>query len=245
MTKRIAALITSASLASTLALAGCSSSPAAPPSLAAMSASQILNRALSTAEARTSVHIKSAGTQGSLTEVQVDDALPDSGRQLITEGSSKAEVLLVGGVAYIKGNQDALLNYFEFPPTDGPALANRWISIPPSNSDYSTVSSQVDFTQFLSTFKLRGPLVKIGSSTVDGQRVVGIRGTAPAALGLPAKTSATLYVALSGPALPVSATYSSSSEQVADTLSNWDEKLALTKPVSALPISSVHVPSAT
>jgi hypothetical protein len=71
---------------------------------------------------------------------------------------------------------------------------------------------------------------------------VGVHGTVPASVGAPAGSEATLYVAASGRALPVSYRLDrTGSLQFAATFSRWGERLHLTAPSQAIPVTSISL----
>jgi hypothetical protein len=229
-------LLASAGIASLVALAGCGSSSNALPTN--LSATQVLDKALAAARQGGSVHIQESEKQGAETRTDTIDSLASSGSGVLTEGSSRIELRLVGSTGYLRGNQAGLAAH-GFPAAAAGKLANKWISVPSSSTPYADFTSAVTFSQVLGKLKLGAPLTKLAVTTVDGQRVLGIRGIAPAALGLPAGAAVTMYVADTGPTLPVSLAYQSGKTQDVVAFSNWGEKLTIAAPAGAIPLSSL------
>jgi hypothetical protein len=216
-------------------------SAAAP--LAGLPASDVLGTALTTLKAAVSVHVDIRLAQQSRTAVYSDDSAVGAGRQEITiSGGEHAIVLVVGKVTYIRGNQAALTGFFGFPASAARRLVNRWISFRPGDTGYQQLTSGVTLTGLVSQLELTGPLTVKAPGMVTGQSVVGVHGTVPASAGAPAGSRATLYVAASGHALPVSYQLDrADSFQFAATFSRWGEPVHLAAPRHAIPVTSISL----
>jgi hypothetical protein len=225
-----------ASMGLALLVGGGSGTPTA--TLLSVSASQVVSKGLAAAERETSVHVHGQGKQGSESVSQTADALVSSGRQVNAEGADQADLVLVGGTVYLKANRPALVAY-GFPSSLGPSLANKWISVPRSNRAYAAFSSGMNISQTLDEIHLSGSLSLLSTKTIDGQRVVGVRGLANPTTGFPAHSSWDLYFAATGRGLPVEGVLSSGSAHDVVTFSNWGEKLTIKAPSGAIPIASI------
>lgn len=216
--------------------------PAASP-LAALPAPGVLGMALGTMKAAVSVHADVRQVQRSRTVAYSDDSAHGAGRQEITiSGGGHAIVLVVGKVTYVKGNKAALTGYFGFPSAAAGRLVNRWISFRPGNTGYQELTSGVTLAGLAGQLELTGPLTIKAPGMVAGRPAVGVHGTVAASLGAPAGSRATLYVAASGRALPVSYRLDrTGSLQFAVTFSRWGEPLHLTAPPQAIPVTSISL----
>ena len=214
--------------------------PTADP-LLGLPASGVLGKALTTMKAAVSVHVDIRQTQQSRTAVYSDDSADGAGRQEITiSGGEHAIVLVMGAVAYIRGNEAALTGYFGFPAAAAKRLINRWISIRRGDFGYQQVTSGVTLAGVARQLELTGPLTIKAPGMVAGQSVVGVHGTVPASVGAPAGTKATLYAAASGSALPVSYRLDrADSLQFVATFSRWGEPVHLAAPRNAIPVTSI------
>jgi hypothetical protein len=216
--------------------------PATSP-LAGLPASGVLGTALSTMKAAVSVHVNMRQVQQSRTAVYSDDSADGAGRQeIMISGGEHAIVLVVGKVTYIQGNEAALTGYFGFPAAAATRLVNRWISFRPGDTGYRQVTSGVTLAGLASELELTGPLTIKAPGTVVGQSVVGVHGAVPASVGAPAGSKATLYVAASGRALPVSYQIDrADSLRLTVTFSRWGEPVHLTAPPRAIPVTSISL----
>jgi hypothetical protein len=214
--------------------------PAASP-LAGLPASGVLGMALSMMKAAVSVHADVREVRQSRTAVYAEDSAHGAGREEITiSGGERAIVLVVGKVTYIKGNEAALTGFFGFPPAAAGRLVNRWISFRPGDTGYQELTSGVTLAGLAGQLQLTGPLTIKAPGMVAGRPAVGVHGTVPASAGAPAGSRATLYVAASGRALPVSYRLDrTGSLQFAVTFSRWGERLHLTAPPQAIPVTSI------
>jgi hypothetical protein len=211
--------------------------------LAGLPASGVLAMALGTIKAAVSVHADVREVRQSRAAVYSDDAARGAGRQEITiSGGEHAIVLVVGKVTYIKGNEAALTGYFGFPSAAAGRLVNRWISFRPGDTGYQELTSGVILAGLAGQLELAGPLTIKAPGMVAGRPAVGVHGTVPASVGAPAGSKATLYVAASGRALPVSYRLDrTGSLQFAATFSRWGERLHLTAPSQAIPVTSISL----
>jgi len=207
-------------------------------------AAQALHTALADATARGSVHQNVVESSAGKTLTLSDDVATTEGRQEITiSGGARASVLVVGGVAYLSGNQTALVSYFGFPASVAREVGDRWISIPSSGSGYSTVAAAATLPSALTEITPVGPLTETAPTRLDGESVVGIRGRAPSLYGQPG--TLTTYVTRSSRPLPVevSVTLNASGHTPAghttSSLSDWGEHLALRPPANQIPASEL------
>jgi hypothetical protein len=221
-------------------LAGCGSQPSAPAGLAGDPPPFIQAEALAAAEAAGSVHVDLTSSSASGSTVYRTDVSSSAGRQVITiTGGGTATVLDVAGVGYVSGNPAALVGFFGFPAAVSARLTGRWVSFRSGQPYYQQVVDAVTLGSALAAVRLSGRLTRRGRGRVNGQPVVGVRGTAPSVPGVSAGTKATLYVATTGPLLPVSYLEVSGSTRLSAVFSRWGETVRVAAPRDAIPITSV------
>jgi hypothetical protein len=230
-----------AAVAGLACLAGCSSpKPPAPAGLAGDPPPFIQEEALAAAEAVGSVHVDMTSSSGPDSTVYSTDVSSSAGRQVITiTGGGEATVLDVAGVGYVSGNPAALVGFFGFPAAVSARLTGRWVSFRSGQPYYQQVVNAVTLGSAMGVVKLSGRLASKGVRKVGGQPVVAVLGTAPSVPGVPARTKATLYVATTGRMLPVSYAEASGSIRLSAVFSRWGEKVSVTAPRDAIPITSV------
>ena len=207
----------------------------------APSAAELMRTALSDADARGSVHEAESETTPSLTGALSDDVATHEGRQYITRsGGVQAHVLIIAGVAYISGNQATLVHYFGLPSAVAREVGSRWVSIPSSNSGYSTVAADATLSSAIASLAIPGHITETKPTTIDGQAVVGIHGDMPIPGSPQTSVVATLYVSRTSRPLPVGATYTYGKGGTATiTLSHWGETVALSAPTNTIAASKL------
>jgi hypothetical protein len=204
-------------------------------------ARELLRRALTQATTLGSVHAV-FHVHGAITETFIGDIGTSAARRTITQRAGHAEIRFVDGVVYIRGDAGGLVGYFLFPPTRVRALANKWVSIQPTDPDYANISSGVTLADSLQEMTLVGKLSKSHPQTLHGQRVIAISG----GIKKPDKTgSATIYVRASGEPLPVEVTErvkvaGAGTVTFLVTFSGWGTPVVVTAPSDAIPLSSLR-----
>jgi hypothetical protein len=138
------------------ALLGASGAGAASGKPAAM-----LVASIAAGEAQPSVHWTSLTSIAGGGELDlVTDAATNSGTQTVTftvSGSTgHAEELLVGGNAYIKGDQIGLSVIAGFTPTASIKEADRWIEVAPSSSAFASVVAGLTVHSTMSELAMSG-----------------------------------------------------------------------------------------
>lgn len=203
-------------------------------------ASNLLHKAISAIDAVGSVHLAIRATSGSRWRFALDDVAAHSFRLAISiSDGGQATIIQVGGMAYVRGNEAALANYFKFPLAAARLLNGRWISVRPSDTGYAQLTGGSDYLSVADEVRLGAPLTLTGRSTVAGHAVVGVHGTVPSGIGAPLGSTATIYIAASGRPLPVRYVTVYGSVRLAATYTQWGERVHLTAPQHAIPIASL------
>ncbi len=220
---------------SVLGAAGGSSAAAVSP------AARLVATALHDASVRGSMHEVGVAVEGKSTVTLTDDLSLAGGRQDIVHfGGEHAHVLIVGDTAYFSGNEAALTGYFGLSAQSARKVGSRWVSVPKSNRDYRQLAAGATLISALGQLSPPGKLTETAPTTIDGQSVIGIRGTPASQAG--ATASSVLYISRSKDPLPVrlSVSVTSSNGDVRSTVdvSGWGEHVVLTAPSGAIPIAS-------
>ena len=150
--------VTLAAAGATAALASAAPGEAAS-STPTASAAAVQAKAIADAENAGWVHDVGHGREDGHPFSAVNDIGLFEGRQLINSGSSRAEVVQVGQRAYLRGNADAIANFFELTKNDPQQLANTWISVVPSDGAFfTTVIDAVTLKSDFGHQSIPGPL---------------------------------------------------------------------------------------
>lgn len=199
-------------------------------------AAQWLSTALAAAKAKGAVHVDVLNKLKGRVGRYSDDDGPGVGVQRITiEPGMHAEVRVMPGVTYFTANRAALTGYFGFAPSVADKAAGRWLVLHPATPGYTQVTEGVTFSSTMKEMTLRGPLKLLAARTLQGVRVMGIRGTAAGpAMKHKAAAIATLWVTASGAHLPV--LYTSSVPKFGSTttmFSRWGMTVDVVAPTAA------------
>lgn len=206
---------------------------------ASVAPAQLVQSAVGDAVARGSVHLVesvrlSASVKGTISG---DMAAHDGQQDFRISGVGDMRVELVGGIAYVTGSKQALVDIAGLSAAVAAKAGTHWVSVPPSSGGYAMIAGGVTLSSALSEFTPRGALKALGSSSIDGQAVLGIRGAAG-----PKGETVTMYVSRSNKPLPVRVVFAVSSGAIAVgtiDLSRWNEPLSIKAPSGALPIDSL------
>ena len=169
----------------------------------------------------------------------VGDAGLTRGIQRITfrkgDKTGHVTVIVAADTAYVRGDTFALVQYMGFKAVPAAKYGGRWILIPRTDRDYSTVALAVRFSSTLDELALSGSLSTVPARKIEGQRVIGVRGKS-SAMGTTA--AATLYGQRAAPPLPVEEILSQGSSRGTVVFSKWNEPIDATAPPGAVPIST-------
>jgi hypothetical protein len=135
----------------------------------------------------------------------------------------------------VRGSSAVVLKGFLQLPAADSRLAHMWIAFRPGDPGYQQVVSGMTLSSFLTEIMPAGPLTKTGRTTMDGQVVIGVRGTAPASDEMPAGATDTVYIAATGQPLPVACLERVSTAQVSVVFSQWGQAVTLQQPLHTVP----------
>lgn len=224
-----------------------SPSSAGPVSPAAVA---LLRSALQAADHAGSVHYvstSSASGKGGGTQKTVGDAGPNEGEQVITTGSQRFTVLVIGTACYVKGNAAALEDQLGLAPSIAVAHAQQWISLVQSDEPYAAVYAAVDFAQAISDNITIVPHQVTTAPAVHGRRVKAIVGTIEpeqiAGQTFAPNGTATLDVSAGASPLPVryvqQGTFDGQQTRASITFSGWGESITVVAPAGPVPYATL------
>jgi hypothetical protein len=214
------------------ALAGCgsSSSGSSGNGVASKSPAEIVAAARAAADGASSVHVSGSTTTGG-TPITLDLTLAagKGGQGQVSENGLSFEMIETGGTVYIKGSQ-AFYSHFAGAAA-AQLLEGKWLKAPSSNASFAGLSSLTDLRKLLSAaLGSHGALSAAGTSTVNGQAVVGVRDTTQ---------NGTLYVATAGQPYPVQIAKNSAGGG-AITFDEWNKPVTLAAPADAIDIEQLQ-----
>jgi hypothetical protein len=193
---------------------------------------KLLQTAFANGSASGSVHETESAVSGNRWFKLSDDVSLHDGRQHITRSDGvDAHVLLVGPVAYVSGNMKTLVTYFGLSRSVAQKVGIRWVRIPSSDHGwYPTVADDATLPSALSDVKPSGHLVELSASELDGQSVIGIRGSMPERFK--GGGTDTIFLTRSAHPMLVAASFAGSGQKVTNTFSQWGERVTTSPPTN-------------
>jgi hypothetical protein len=217
-------------------LSGCgggssSSSSSSSNGVADKSPADILAATKVAADAAKTVHVSgSIVSDGAPITLDMNLLAGKGGRGQLSESGLAFELIQVGRTVYIKGSQAF---YKKIGGTAAAQLLQgKWLKAPASNSDFASLSQLTDLRQLVDqTLSNQGSsLKKLGTSTVAGQKVVGITDKA---------RGGTLYIAATGQPYPVQIVKSGSSGGKI-SFDRWNSSVTLAAPANAIDVTQLQ-----
>jgi hypothetical protein len=211
--------------------------PVALLAVAAVTPAQLVSSSLKAARAQHSVHYVATATATGLSATTIGDAAADRGVQYVTYRAGghvgHVTVRVVANTAYVKGDAFALSSYVGLSAAQVARYAGKWILIPHTASVFKSVAEAVRLDSTIAELQLSPPFTNVGTSTMQGQRVIGVRGR-ETQNGITA--TATLYVRAAGTPLPVAEVASEGQIHVSVVFGKWNERVSVTAPAGAVPL---------
>jgi hypothetical protein len=167
----------------------------------------------------------------------MDNAIGTSaGRQIIDSDGAKSTTIVLDNTAYIRGDLKAIVSYFRFSTRHPKAIADRWISLSSTNAGFANVSASMTLASDFHQIGILGPLTEDPKATLDGLRVVPIKGHVKTSKGTAA---AILYVTATGTILPIE--FHVTSGKISQTIvwSEWGRTVTIVAPGTSIPITSI------
>jgi hypothetical protein len=196
------------------------------------------------------VHYASHAKQGTVSFNVSGDTGVKSGTQTLTLQQGKTvehmTVVAVGSAGYVNGNSTALKDVLGLTSTDAKKYAGKWVSFNATNQQYSELVAGLLDSQVGGELKMNGPFHYGATKTIDGKSAIAVVGSVSDNSGN--SVTSTLWVAASGPPLPIEQTTGTSSKgSIAGTVTftKWGQKVAQKAPAHPTPISKLaQVPAA-
>jgi hypothetical protein len=229
--RRTPPLLALAALLLAVAIAGCGGSSSSSGSgIADKSPAAILAATKVAADGAKSVHVSGSIVSGN-SPITLDMQLlaGKGGRGQLSQDGLSFELIEVGDTVYIKGSPA----FYKHIGGGAAAqlLQGKWLKAPATGSDFASLGQLTNLHELVDqTLSDHGTLSKSGTTTVKGQKVVGLTGKAK---------GGTLYVAATGKPYPIEIAKSGSSSD-SITFDRWDEPLTLSAPANAIDITALQ-----
>lgn len=232
MSRRRAPILASllALLALAVAIAGCGGSSSSGNGVADKSPAEILAATKTASDGAKSVHVSGSLVSGG-TPITLDMNLiaGKGGRGQLSQNGLSFELIAVGNTVYIKGSPD----FYKHIGGSAAAqlLAGKWLKAPASGSNFASIGQLTNLHELVDqTLAEHGSLTKTGTTTIDGQKVVGVTSKIK---------GGTLYIAATGTPYPVQVSKSGSGSG-SITFDRWNEPVTVAAPANAIDITQLQ-----
>lgn len=212
------------------AIAGCGGSSSSGNGVADKTPAEILAATKAASDAATSVHVSGSIVSGkSPITLDMNLLANKGGRGKLSENGLAFELIQVGGTVYIKGSAKF---YKRIGGTAAAQLLQgKWLKAPSSNANFASLSQLTDLRQLVDqTLASHGSLKKSGTTTVNGQKVVGITDTTK---------GGTLYIATTGKAYPIEISKGGSGGGKI-SFDRWNSTVTLAAPANAIDLAQLQ-----
>lgn len=219
---------------------GSSGGSAAPSSLSGLSGEQIFARAKAAALQAGSAHIVGITTVSGK-QMRVDGySNRTTGVQTLTFGPAQAEARVIGHTTYYTGNSSAIHDLMQLPAASVPPHG-VWYRLSPGDAHYKTISEGVTLASSFEQIKMDGPFTVLPVATHNGVAAVGVRGQDHVD-----SIPVTLWVAATGPSLPVEYDTAMGAVSMRATFNDWGKAVKVHKPthVRSAPAAAAANPAA-
>lgn len=206
-------------------------------------AHELLEEALDAGQTAGSLSFVSRTTSGKATEVIQGAVSAPAASETVTGLGTPFEVELIGHTVYEHGGLSVLENSLQLTATEAKGLVGKWVSVPSTDSAFTSVVSSLTITSVLNSFIAANDLKKERKRKVGGQFVIPLVGQATAKADDGAKGSAALFVEAKKPHLPVggSVVVAKGHHETREVaiFKNWGVTVKLTPPTGATTVVSV------
>jgi hypothetical protein len=212
-------------------LAGCGgSSSSSGNGVADKTPTEILAATKAATDTATSVHV-SGSIVSDKSPIKLDMSLlaGKGGRGQLSENGLAFELIQVGGTVYIKGSSA----FYKHIGGSAAAqlLEGKWLKAPSSDSNFASLGQLTDLRQLVDqTLANHGSLKRSGTTTVNGQKVVGVTDTSK---------GGTLYIAATGKPYPVEISKDGSGGGKI-TFDRWNGDVAIAAPKNAIDVAQLQ-----
>ncbi len=213
------------------AIAGCGgSSSSSGNGVAEKSPAEILAATKAATDSATTVHVAgSIVSNKSPITLDMNLLANKGGRGQLSENGLAFELIQVGGTVYIKGS--AAFYKHIGGTAAAQLLQGKWLKAPSSDSSFASLSQLTDLRQLVDqTLASHGTLKKTGTTTVDGQKVVGITDTTK---------GGTLYIATTGKPYPIEISKGGSGGGKI-TFDRWNRSVTLSAPANSIDVAQLQ-----
>ncbi len=214
-----------------VAIAGCGgSSSSSGNGVADKTPDEILAATKTASDKATSVHVSgSIVSEKSPITLDMNLLAGKGGRGKLSESGLPFELIQVGGSVYIKGS--AAFYKHIGGTAAAQLLQGKWLKAPSSDANFASLSQLTDLRQLVDqTLTSHGSLKKTATTTINGQKVIGVTDTTK---------GGTLYIATTGKPYPIEISKGGSGGGKI-TFDRWNSTVTLAAPANAIDVAQLQ-----
>ncbi len=211
-------------------LAGCGSSSSSGNGVASKTPIEIMTAAKAAANSAATAHVSGSIVDGGKPiSLDLEFESGKGGKGTIKLGNLTIMTIQINGTVYIKGSEAF---YRELAGAKAAvALRGKWLKAPASDGNFSSLASLTDLDKLIdATLEAHGSLSSAGSTTIDGQRAVGVTDKAK---------GGTLYVATTGAPYPVEIVKAGGAAGKV-VFGGWNKPVTLSAPTDTINIKQLQ-----
>lgn len=214
------------------------------PSLAGLAPAAILQKTVTAALNKGTVHLSSSISQGTDTLNGSTDMSQSGGVGTFSDKYGTSQILSSGGTLFVRADAKELESVFDFEHGLASQYAQRWMSLPTNNAALSQAAESLQTPILVNELLNLGGSITEATSPAPGEiALVGAVPNNEFNQGSGAGDSATLVISAKSPFLPISISFSDSQDGATVlTFSHWGEHVDVVPPTGATPFP-LHLPS--
>lgn len=211
-------------------LAGCASSSSSGNGVASKTPAQIVAAAQSAAAGAATVHVAgSIVSEGKPISLYMELVADKGGKGRLTLGALSIELIDLNRIVYINGST-AFYRHFTGPAA-AQLLQGKWLKASAASGPLASLASLTDLSKLIdSTLANHGTLSRLGTTTVDGQKAIGVTDLAK---------GGALYVATTGTPYPIEIVKAGASGGKI-VFDRWNKPVTLEAPANAININQLQ-----
>jgi hypothetical protein len=150
------------------------------------------------------------------------------------DGVGEAQLRVVGPAAYVVGDAAVLQRDADMDPDAANLLGDKWLEIAKGDTGYDDIMAYATLADDWSKDWFSGPVTQLPTTTVNGQRVIPLRGAPAKDADAGPHATAVLYLAADGDPLPVKYEMTSDTNHEVAVFNNWGTQQTVLAPPMAI-----------
>jgi hypothetical protein len=195
----------------------------------------LLSRAVAAVRAKGSVETTSTYTENGQSATAVQwQGLTTASATVQVPGEGQVAVRVVGPAAYLVGDAGVLKSEGGIDPAAADLLGGKWLEIAQGDAGYEDMMANATLTSQKAQDWFSGTVTQLPTTTLNGQKVIPLRGAPSKDENAAPHSIATLYVAADGDPLPLKFEVTSATDHEVDVYGGWGTQQTVLSPPVAI-----------